>query len=108
MKTILSNPELGKTGQKCKVLINSKWIGAQTNDHNCYVPAVIKEVKYLDKEFNDKYYNIPTVTVNVRTSPKLHNGSVENLMILPSEIGKHYQSHMNEWMYEDYKTIIFK
>jgi hypothetical protein len=63
-----------------------------------YLPAKIKKVSYKS---NPK---IPCVTVYIRKCAKRHNyWPVENLMILPPDIAKDIQGHI-----EDYQTIIFK
>jgi len=103
IKTCITNPELVKVGQKCEVKMSTKWMEMKSDEPYIYLPAKIKDVNY------GVYSNFPTVTVNIRKCVKRGNyWPIENLMILPSQIGKKWQSHINEWQIEDYQTIIFK
>ena len=103
IKTCITNPELVKVGQCCEVLMSTKWMEMNVKEPYVYLPAKIKDVSYkTDPE-------IPCVTLYVRRCAKRGNyWPVENLMIVPSDIGKKVQDHINEYHIEDYKTIIFK
>ena len=85
MKNIFTNPELVKVGQKCKVLSNTHWwkiYGYTTNEHNVYLPAVIKEISYkANKE-------IPALILKVRYSPKYNNWPLDSLMVLSCDIAE--------------------
>lgn len=81
MKTVVTNPELVKVGQKCKVLSSAKWWGINTNEENVYLPAEIKEISY-----NETNPNIPTLILKVRYSPKYKNWPIDRLMVLSSQI----------------------
>lgn len=101
IKTCITNPELVKVGQNCEVKMNTRWMEMpkdEVPESHIYLPAKIKEVSYKS---NPK---IPCVTLYVRRCAKRHNyWPIENLMVLPSDIGKDIQGHI-----EDYQTIIFK
>jgi len=98
IKTCITNPELVKVGQKCEVKMSTKWMEMKSNESYVYLPAKIKAVNY------GVYSNFPAVTVNIRKCAKRGNyWPIENLMILPSQIGK-----KNGDKIEDYQTIIFK
>lgn len=99
IKTCITNSELVKVGQCCEVMVNTRWMEMNVDEPYIYLPAKIKEVSYKS---NSK---IPCVTLYVRRCVKRHNyWPIENLMILPSDIGK-----INEdGTIEDYQTIIFK
>lgn len=99
IKTCITNPELVKVGQCCEVRINTRWMEMNADELYIYLPAKIKEVSYKANP------DIPCVTLYVRRCAKRHNyWPIENLMVLPSNIGK-----INEdGTIEDYKTIIFK
>ena len=101
IKTCITNPELVKIGQNCEVKMNTRWMEMPEDvvpEPYIYLPAKIKEVSYKS---NPK---IPCVTVYVRKCAKRHNyWPIENLMVLPLDIGNDMQDHI-----EDYQTIIFK
>ena len=101
IKTCITNPELVKVGQNCEVKMSTRWLEISEDvvpEPYIYLPAKIKEVSYKS---NPK---IPCVTVYVRKCAKRHNyWPIENLMVLPSDIGQDMQDHI-----EDYQTIIFK
>ena len=101
IKTCITNPELVKVGQNCEVKMSTRWLEISEDvvpEPYIYLPAKIKEVSYKS---NPK---IPCVTVYIRKCAKRHNyWPVENLMVLPSDIGQDMQDHI-----EDYQTIIFK
>lgn len=101
IKTCITNPELVKVGQNCEVKISTRWMEMPKDvvpEPYIYLPAKIKEVSYRTNP------NIPCVTLYVRRCAKRHNyWPVENLMVVPSDIGKDIQGHI-----EDYQTIIFK
>ena len=101
IKTCITNPELVKVGQNCEVKISTRWMEMPEDvvpEPYIYLPAKIKEVSYKTNP------DIPCVTLYVRRCTKRHNyWPIENLMILPSCIGKDMQGHI-----EDYQTIIFK
>ena len=103
IKTCITNPELVKVGQCCEVKMNTRWMEMNTNERFVYLPGKIKEVKWYDDS------KFPCVTVSIRRCAKRGNyWPLENLMILPSQIGEEVQDHINEYHIEDYKTIIFK
>ena len=101
IKTCITNPELVKVGQNCEVKMSTRWLEISEDvvpEPYIYLPAKIKEVSYKS---NPK---IPCVTVYVRKCAKRHNyWPIENLMVLPLDIGNDMQDHI-----EDYQTIIFK
>ena len=99
IKTCITNPELVKVGQCCEVRVSTRWMEMNVDEPFIYLPAKIKKVSY---ESNPK---IPCVTLYVRRCAKRHNyWPLENLMTMPSQIGK-----INEdGTIEDYQTIIFK
>jgi hypothetical protein len=103
IKTCITNPELVKVGQCCEVRMSTEWMEMDIKEPYIYLPAKIKKVDYKDNN------EIPCVTLYVRRCAKRGNyWPVENLMILPSQIGKKVQDHINEYHIEDYQTIIFK
>ena len=103
IKTCITNPELVKAGQNCEVKMDTHWMEMNTKEPYVYLPGKIKKVSYKDGE------KIPCVVVYIRRCAKRGNfWPVENLMILPSQIGKEVQDHINEYHIEDYQTIIFK
>lgn len=106
IKTCITNPELVKVGQNCEVKVSTRWMEMPEDvvpEPYIYLPAKIKEVSYKSDP------EIPCVTLYVRRCAKRHNyWPVERLMITPSQIGKKFQSHINEYQIEDYQTIIFK
>ena len=106
IKTCITNPELVKVGQNCEVRMSTRWMEMPEDivpEPYIYLPAKIKEVSYKS---NPK---IPCVTLYVRRCAKRHNyWPIENMMVLPSQIGKEVQDHINEYHIEDYQTIIFK
>ena len=100
IKTCITNPELVKVGQNCEVRMSTRWMEMSEDDvpePYIYLPAKIKDVSYKS---NPK---IPCVTLCIRRCVKRHNyWPIENLMVLPSDIGKDMEDHI-----EDYQTIIF-
>ena len=99
IKTIITNPELAKVGQCCNVKMSTEWMEMKVVEKYVYLPAKIKKVEYINNE------KIPCVTVYLRKCAKRGNyWPIDNLMILPSNIGK-----VNEdGTIEDYKTILFR
>ena len=98
VKTCITNPELVKVGQCCEVLMSTKWMEMNCDDPYIYLPAKITSVNWKSSS------EFPYVMVRIRKCAKRGNyWPVENVMILPSQIGKEVQDHI-----EDYKTIIFK
>jgi hypothetical protein len=103
IKTCITNPELVKVGQPCEVKVDTQWMGMNTKEPYIYLPAKIKMVNYKDGE------DIPCVLVTIRKCVKRGNYyAVDNVMILPSEIGEKIYDHFNEYHFKDYQTIIFK
>lgn len=101
IKTCITNPELVKVGQNCEVRMITRWMEMpkdEVSESHIYLPAKIKKVSYKSNK------KIPCVTLYVRRCAKRHNyWPIKNFMILPSDIGKDIQDHI-----EDYQTIIFK
>ena len=99
IKTCITNPELVKVGQCCEVRMNTKWMEMNVDEQFIYLPAKIKDVSYKS---NPK---IPCVTLYIRRCAKRHNyWSIENLMLLPMQIG----NMKADGTIEDFQTIIFK
>ena len=80
-KTPLTNPELCVPGQKCKILLPTRWIGANCSEPNVWLSAKIKEV-YLDKNDNK---TISGLVVDVRASHKYNTVRVENMLSLRNQ-----------------------
>jgi len=102
IKTCITNPELVKVGQNCEVKMSTRWMEMSKDEvpeSYIYLPAKIKEVSYKSNK------KIPCVTLYIQRCAKRHNyWPLENLMTMPSQIGK-----INEdGTIEDYQTIIFK
>ena len=101
IKTCITNPELVKVGQNCEVKMSTRWMEMPedvVHEPYIYLPAKIKDVSYKSNK------KIPCVTLYIRRCAKRHNyWPIENLMVLPSDIGKYMEDHI-----EDYQTIIFK
>ena len=103
IKTCITNPELVKVGRNCEVRMSTQWMEMNVKEPYIYLPAKIREVKWHDDS------KFPCVTLYVKRCAKRGNyWPVENMMVLPSQIGKEVQDHINEYHIEDYQTIIFK
>ena len=95
IKTCITNPELVKVGQCCEVRMNTRWMEMPED-------IVPEPYIYLPAKSNPK---IPCVTLYVRRCAKRHNyWPVENLMLLPMQIG----NMKDDETIEDFQTIIFK
>lgn len=86
MKTYKTNPELFIEGAKCQVLIDSKYIGADTDETDVWLPAEILEVSWGKEDIFKVTHGIPAFTVKIRYSRKYRNSSVDRMLILPSQV----------------------
>ncbi len=84
MKTAETNPELIIVGQKCKVLMPTYWVGAQTDEPNVWLPAKIIGVNY-DK---DNSSEISSIILDVRASHKYHTVRIEHMMSLKNQFNQ--------------------
>jgi len=84
-KTYSTNPELCVVGAKCYISMPSKWIGAyeaaERGEPIVWIPAKITGVRpsKVDNE-------CPVVYAYLRKCKRLGTCSLENLMILPSQV----------------------
>ena len=84
-KTYSTNPELFIEGAYCQVSMPSKWIGAyeaaKKGESVVWIPAKITKIEpsKQDNEF-------PCICVYLRKCKRLGTDSLENLMILPSQV----------------------
>ncbi len=76
MKTAKSNPELIVVGAKCKIQLNSRWIGADTTEPTVWLPAKIKEVVM----FNDDPTRISAIITDVRASHKYKTVRIKKMI----------------------------
>lgn len=81
IKTYSTNPELFVVGALCQVSMPTKWIGAVSDDPIVWLPAKITKIE--PSKSGSKY---PCICVRLRASHKYHTCSIENLMILPSQV----------------------
>jgi len=80
IKTYSTNPELFVIGALCQVSMPTKWIGAVSDDPIVWLPAKITKIEYSK---DSKY---PCIFVRLRASHKYRTCSIENLMIIPSQV----------------------
>ena len=98
-KTCITNPELVKVGQRCKVRMSTAWMEMDSDEPYVYLSARIIDVSYKSVP------KIPCVTVRVyRCARRGNYWTVDRLMVLPSEIAR----INDDGTVEDYETIIFK
>ena len=81
IKTYSTNPELFVIGALCQVSMPTKWIGAVSDDPIVWLPAKITKIEH--SKSGSKY---PCICVRLRASHKYRTCSIENLMILPSQV----------------------
>lgn len=74
------HPEFAIRGMKVKVEMDSKWIGAQTDEPTVLCPGYITKVVYDDDS------NIIGIYTNIVVSPKHKNSSVKNMLSLKEQI----------------------
>ena len=84
-KTYKTNPELCVAGAKCHVSMPSEWIGAyeaaKRGEPIVWIPAKITKV-----EPSKTGHECPVVFAYLRQCKRLGTPSMENLMILPSQV----------------------
>ena len=84
-KTYSTNPELFVVVANCQVSMPSRWIGAydaaKRGENIVWIPAKIKAV-----EKSKTHPECPTIYVYLRKCKRLGTCSMENLMILPSQV----------------------
>lgn len=81
IKTYSTNPELFVIGALCQVSMPTKWIGAISDDPIVWLPAKITKIE--PSKSGSKY---PCIYVRLRASHKYRTCSLENLMILPTQV----------------------
>ena len=81
MKTPKTNPELLTVGTKCQVSMPTKWIGAISDDPIVWLSAKITKIE--PSKSGSKY---PCICVRLRASHKYRTCSLENLMIIPTQV----------------------
>ena len=86
MKTYRTNPELFIEGAKCQVLMDSQYIGANTDEPGIWLPAEILEVSWGKNDIFKITPGIPAFTIKIRYSRKYRNSSVDRMLILPSQV----------------------
>ena len=84
MKTAKTNPELIIVGAKCKILLPTNWIGANTTEPNVWLPAKITNI-YMDKNDPSK---ISAVILDVRASHKYNTVRVKHMMSLKNQFNQ--------------------
>ncbi len=84
-KTYSTNPELFVVGANCQVSMPSRWIGAydaaKRGENIVWIPSKIKGIKKIKT-----HPECPVIYVSLRKCKRLGTPSMENLMILPSQV----------------------
>ena len=93
MKELLTpkeHPELLQSGQLCKVLLPSEWIGAYDALHNgervVWLPGKITEISWGKNDVFKKERTYPAVCIEIRPSKKYNTVGMKNLQVLPTQV----------------------
>lgn len=87
-KNVIYNIDKLYVGQKCKVLVNSKWFRADTIESNIWLYGRIIKINWGKDDCFKYDYGIPSITIYVYESKKYKTWSLPNLTILPSSLEK--------------------